>query len=197
MDRQGGIVVEPWLDRVWDFSVQFEMDSAGLRRLEMIRLENNPRGQFRAVAAGPRVTRGLPVDLARFLHATVFPLYDGVFREFLEERLRQAGFLGAAGVDALVYRDGGGELRCKPLVELNPRYTMGRIAHEIRRQVAPGSSIRLEMVQGAEAGPAPEVRLDPETGRMESGRIVLSRGAGFGAVLRVGRILEELIIPDI
>jgi hypothetical protein len=191
--RQGALVVEPWLDRVWDFSVQFEMESSGLRRLEWIELENNPRGQFQAASCGPRLTRGLEAGLARFLHERVFPIYDGALAERLEQRLRQAGFRGAIGVDAFVYRDRDGQLGCKPVVEINPRYTRGRIAHEIRRQVASGCSVRLAMVREGNPLPDNEFRLDAGSGRMESGRLVLSRparGGGFAAVLEVGRTTE-------
>jgi hypothetical protein len=108
----------------------------------------------------------------------------------LEQRLQRAGFRGAIGVDAFVYRDRDGALRCKPVVEINPRYTMGRIAHEIRRQVAPGCSVRLAMVREGNALGDNGFHLDPESGRMESGWLVLSRparGGGFAAVLEVGR----------
>jgi len=193
--RQGALVVEPWLDRVWDFSVQYEMGEGGLCHLDFIRLENNPRGQFRAVASAPRLTRALDPGLAKFIHSAVFPAYAGKLAAFLERSLRFAGFRGAVGVDAFAYRDLAGSLRFKPIVEINPRYTMGRIAHEIRKQVAPGCSIRMEMVKGA-GFPEPEgMRLHAGTGRMEAGRIQLThaaRAGGFGAVLRVGRTLEEL-----
>jgi uncharacterized ferritin-like protein (DUF455 family) len=186
--RQGALVVEPWLERVWDFSVQFEMERDGLRRLDWIELENNPRGQFQAVSCGPRLTRGLDSALARFLHERVFPIYEGGLAERLGRRLEQAGFLGAIGLDALVYRDRQGELRCKPVVEINPRHTMGRIAFEIRRQVAPGCSVRLSLVR--EPVSPDGIRLDPASGRMEAGRLVLTRPVGPGgvvAVLEVGR----------
>ena len=192
MERQGGLVVEPWLDRVWDFSVQFEMGNDGLKHLDFIRLENNPRGQFQAAASGLRLTRGLPGDLARFLHETVFPVYEGALAAFLESRLRQAGFRGALGIDAFVYRDSERRLRWKPVVELNPRYTMGRIAHEIRRQVAPGCSIRLAVTKLPGVVPPPQIILDSVSGRMEGGQLWLGRGPGFGALLTVGRTLDDI-----
>jgi len=195
IERQGALVVEPWLDRVWDFSVQYEMGDDGLRHLDFIRLENNPRGQFRAVASGPRLTRALDPDSAKFIHSTVFPLYQGELATFLERSLRVVGFRGAVGVDAFVYRDLAGNLRFKPIVEINPRYTMGRIVHEIRKQVAPGCSVRLEMVKGAGSTEPEGTRFHAGTGRLEAGRIQLThaaRAGDFGAVMRVGRTLEEI-----
>jgi hypothetical protein len=67
-------------------------------------------------------------------------------KELLEPRLREIGFQGAIGIDAFAYRDPEGGLRLKPVVEINPRYTMGRLMLELRRHVANGSSARLELV---------------------------------------------------
>jgi hypothetical protein len=53
--------------------------------------------------------------------------------------LRGAGFLGPIGIDAFVYRTAQGECRLKPIVEINPRYTMGRLTVELMKHTAPGS----------------------------------------------------------
>jgi len=56
-----------------------------------------------------------------------------------KEDLDRAGYLGPLGIDAFVYRSFSGETRLKPIVEINPRYTMGRLTVELMRQVCPGS----------------------------------------------------------
>ena len=52
------------------------------------------------------------------------------------------GYEGPAGIDAMVWRETRGEhtgrLFLKPLVELNPRWTMGRIALELEKYLHPG-----------------------------------------------------------
>ncbi len=47
-------------------------------------------------------------------------------------------FTGCFGVDAFVYRGLGGKLLVKPVVELNPRMTMGHVALAMQKRVAPG-----------------------------------------------------------
>ena len=43
------------------------------------------------------------------------------------------------GIDAFAYHDEDGKIRLKPVVEINPRYTMGRLTVELMKHVAPGS----------------------------------------------------------
>ena len=50
---------------------------------------------------------------------------------------REAGYAGPVGIDALVYRRDG-RLRIKPIVEINPRFTMGRVALALSGRMAPG-----------------------------------------------------------
>ena len=45
------------------------------------------------------------------------------------------GYVGPVGVDALVYRDANQQLRLKPIVEINPRWTMGRVGHSLKTRV--------------------------------------------------------------
>ena len=62
--------------------------------------------------------------------------------QWLAERLKPAlcavGFLGQVGVDAFVFEDATGVLKIKPMVELNPRMTMGHVALSLEKRLAPG-----------------------------------------------------------
>ena len=62
--------------------------------------------------------------------------------EWLQERitpeLRSRGFSGYFGVDAFVCKDADQNLKIKPLVELNPRMTMGHIALSLDKRLEPG-----------------------------------------------------------
>ena len=56
-------------------------------------------------------------------------------------RLRECGYQGPAGIDALIWREpSSGRLYLKPVVELNPRWTMGRVALELEKHIVPGVS---------------------------------------------------------
>jgi uncharacterized ferritin-like protein (DUF455 family) len=149
--QQQQLVVEPWLERELDFSVQLEMSDEGLKLCGYTGLINDARGQFQANVALPGHQKKIPAnlialfdeppDIAQRLHA----LYADVFN-LLEEELRRANFVGPIGIDAFAYRAGDGKIRLKPIVEINPRYTMGRVTVELMKHVAPGSRGHFELI---------------------------------------------------
>ena len=150
------LVVEPWLERELDFSVQLEMTSEGLKLCGYTGLLNDRKGQFQANWAAANYDRRIPANVTRLFREPLdFPerikrLYADAF-SLLEEEFRQAGFRGPAGIDAFVYRTPEGCFRLKPIVELNPRYTMGRLTVELMCQVAPGSHGLFRLVNRAMA----------------------------------------------
>jgi uncharacterized ferritin-like protein (DUF455 family) len=160
------LVVEPWLERVLDFSVQLEMSEDGLKLCGYTGLDNDAKGQFQGNTALPGHQKKIPVnlialfpeppDIAQRLHA----LYADIF-ELLEAELRRANYFGPVGIDAFAYRDAGGNVRLKPIVEINPRYAMGRVTVELMKHVAPGSrgvfrliSRKQALAEGSEGFPA-------------------------------------------
>ena len=102
-------------------------------------MENTDRGQFRRATVADRFTD--------FLEDEVRPLlFEGASRrghliDFLEDVLEPGlasllgkhHYTGPVGMDAFLYQDREGAVRWKPVVEINPRYTMGRVALELAR----------------------------------------------------------------
>jgi uncharacterized ferritin-like protein (DUF455 family) len=137
------LVVEPWLERELDFSVQLEMAEDGLKLCGYTGLINDAKGQFQGNVAMPGHQKKIPAnlialfpeppDIAQRLHA----LYAEIFA-LLEEELRRVNYLGPVGIDAFAYRDAEGKIRLKPIVEINPRYTMGRVTVELMKHIVPG-----------------------------------------------------------
>jgi hypothetical protein len=148
-DRGGRLVVEPWLERECDFSIQLEMGLDGLQVRGYTGLMTDLRGQFVGNFASPNFARRLPSSVvARFgqpgdMAGALGRFYEEeVFRP-LETALREAGYLGPLGLDAFLYRGPDARVRLKPIVEINPRYTMGRLTVELMQRVGPGSHGRL------------------------------------------------------
>jgi uncharacterized ferritin-like protein (DUF455 family) len=148
---QGEILVEPWLDRVFDCSVQFVHRKGATKAIAFTRMVNNARGQFRGIITNG-FCKGLAPELVRFLmeridgRPRIYQHYETVITPQLNAPLNTAGFEGPLGIDAFVYRDPKGALKLKPVVEINPRFTMGRIAHELSAHNAPGSAGFFEII---------------------------------------------------
>lgn len=137
------VVVEPWLDRVLDFSVQMEMRPSELHICGFTGLINDHRGQFQGNWAAADCA-GLPPSQISGWFPGISDVTGQVARLFarlaarLEPELRAARFLGPVGIDAFVYRAADGRCGLKPVVEINPRTTMGRLTVELMHHVAPG-----------------------------------------------------------
>lgn len=146
------LVVEPWLDRLADFSIQLDMSPQGLRLVGYTGLLNDPRGQFVANYACPGWHRRPPAAATTWLRdpidlvARLPDWYQELFSA-LESELRALDYLGPLGIDAFAYRDAAGRPRLKPIVEINPRFTMGRLTLELMAHVQPGSHALFRLIR--------------------------------------------------
>lgn len=132
--QQGGVVVEPWLDRVMDFSAQYEVSKEGVKLVGMTRVMNDKAGRYMGTFVHHKWTSGLEPELTEFLFrkAGVMKLYKVEMPKLLEA-LIGSDFRGNFGVDAMVY-ESEGCFHLRKVVEVNPRMTMGRVALELLRK---------------------------------------------------------------
>jgi uncharacterized ferritin-like protein (DUF455 family) len=150
------LVIEPWLERLVDFSLQLEMSDDGLRVCGYTVLLNDARGQYLGNVAESHHHTRIPVAVVKCfpevpgMSSRLLRLF-GALVESLEVRLRAAEFVGPVGIDAFVFRDATGAPRVKPVVEINPRYTMGRVTVELMRQVCQNSCGTLRVWNAASA----------------------------------------------
>jgi uncharacterized ferritin-like protein (DUF455 family) len=215
--HQRELVVEPWLERLQDFSVQLEMTADGLKLCGFTGLVNDARGQFAANFAESHHHQRLPAAVVAQFHqpadssGRLLEIYRELMAQ-LEAELRAADFAGPLGIDAFVYRDGGGSARLKPVVEINPRYTMGRVLVELMRHTAQNSAGWLRLVNTAQLRAAGfenfsnfaraieekfplQFEGDPPA-RIRAGALCLNDPATAQtcmAVFQVGRTVEELL----
>jgi len=217
LQNHRSLVVEPWLERELDFSVQLEMTVHGLKLCGYTGLLTDAHGRFRGnwveshhhqrIPAGVIALFREPADIS----ARLLELYARIF-ELLEAELHRADFLGPVGIDAFVYRDAAGAPRLKPIVEINPRYTMGRLTVELMKQMAQGSCGLLRLINRAalqaegfqdfpayarSLGERFPLRLEGNpVPRLREGALCLNDPARAEiclAVFQVSRILEALV----
>lgn len=136
----GGIVIEPWLDRLLDFSALYEMKAGGeVSLIGLTRMENDAAGRFLGIRVSPKWGTLLEPEAALFLfrEARAMEIYQEQIPPLLGKLL--PGYVGPLCVDAMLHRRADGSLALKPVVEMNVRLTMGRIAWEWMKR-RPGSS---------------------------------------------------------
>jgi len=144
----GGIVVEPWLDRLIDFSALYEMKAGGeVSLIGLTRMENDAAGRFLGIRVSPKWGTLLEPEAAVFLfrEARVMEVYQEQIPALLGELL--PGYCGPLGVDAMLHRRPDGSLALKPVVEVNVRLTMGRIAWEWMKRRPGSSGGRLRLIR--------------------------------------------------
>ena len=150
------LVIEPWLERESDFSVQLEMGPRSLKLCGYTGLINDRKGQFQANWAAANYDHRMPANVAALfrepadISGRLQRLYGDIF-SLLEAELQRVGFVGPVGIDAFVYRTPQGGCRLKPVVEINPRYTMGRLTLELMKHTCPGSCGLFRLVSRAQA----------------------------------------------
>ena len=153
--HQRELVVEPWLEREMDFSVQLEMTENGLKLCGYTGLLNDERGQFQANFAEPHHHKRIPAKIISLLREPanisnrLLEFYGEIFAA-LETELRRVDFTGPIGIDAFVYRTADGLIKLKPIVEINPRYTMGRVLVELMRQTCQNCFGAFRLVNAAQ-----------------------------------------------
>jgi len=133
-----GAILEPWLDRTQDFSVQVHVGARGALILGSLRM--------RVAASGAYVGHRGEID-ARGDASSGSP-FDAALREAatgVAQAAMRAGFRGPASVDAFAFRiesAAGPQEILRPVVELNARFTMGTVALGLLRRARAALSAR-------------------------------------------------------
>ncbi len=147
----GPVLVEPWLDRALDLSLHADLGADGTMRIRgWTTFETTSGGRWTATqlsAGGPR----LPSPVARALAGPPhrLSLAAAALARVVGPWLAGRGHQGPVGIDAMVVRDGD-RLLLAPLVEINPRWTMGRVGLALSRSLGGGASGRFFVLRDAD-----------------------------------------------
>jgi len=112
------VFLEPWLDIEAEVGLQFDIPNAGdVKFLAALPIINSETGEY----------RGSRLSLTEEERDLWRPAID--FGLQFAEQIQELGYFGPLGIDACQYRSGG-ELIIRPMMDINARWTMGRIAFE-------------------------------------------------------------------
>ena len=139
--RRGGVVLEPWLDRLADLSTQLHVAPDGALTLlatfqQLLTRSGVFRGHRAQVDHRGRITSGTRYDDALLEAATT-----------LARAAHGEGFHGPCGVDAFVFRGPDGPV-LHPAVELNARFTTGTVVAGLVRRAWPRMRSAIDALPG-------------------------------------------------
>jgi len=130
ISEREGLIVEPFYEKVFDFSVQYEIKpDQTVKEFEPRLFKVDSGFQYEAAFLG-RSGFGAEADAAFSLIQAQASTWRKVHERVLSE-LKSQGYQGPLGIDAMVAQGANGERFVVPVIEVNVRVTMGRVAHEI------------------------------------------------------------------
>jgi hypothetical protein len=121
------VVLEPWVERIEEVGLQYTVPWSAAPVFEGVtQLLCDESGQYR----GSRFAQDVDTEL-RWM-----PAIETGMR--VARHLKQLGYFGPLGIDAMRYRDHTGLERIRSVQDINARHTMGRLALGLRRVLQPG-----------------------------------------------------------
>ncbi|MFW7379609.1 MAG: DUF455 family protein [Oligoflexus sp.] len=137
LDLHDALLVEPWFDKIADFSVVWGID--GLRDETLTLFHTDAKGCYLGHSLGAW-QGSVPADIRRELFEQRHGknLIDMMLElaTIIRQDLADIAYTGPAGIDLPVFRDRhSGRIFVKCVGEINPRLTMGHIAMSMERRL--------------------------------------------------------------
>ncbi|MDC0261845.1 hypothetical protein OAK47_01345 [Planctomycetaceae bacterium] len=121
--EQGQLFLEPWLEIESEVGLQFDIPQVGpVKFLAALPLLNSETGEY----------RGSRLHLTEREQVIWQPAIQ--WGQQIAQHAQQLGYFGPLGIDAAQYRQGN-ELVLRPVMDINARWTMGRMAYEWGQRV--------------------------------------------------------------
>ena len=146
-------LLEPWLEKELEFSMLFQINSpkqGGIRFLGLSQQEVSADGQWISSTSNPKPASHLTSGQARLISNTVLPEAKKHFPAMLKELLEGLSYIGPVCIDSFLHRTSDG-LEWHRVSEINSRWSMGRLAHQLRLKLSPGRSLTLTTMSPAAA----------------------------------------------
>ncbi len=125
-------LIEPFFDKVHDFSIQYEILADGrVKEFDPRFFVVDHHFQYQGSVFGRALKGTIYEQSSKLLDQEKLSI-KAVHTKVIEH-LKELHYVGPVGIDAFIYKDSRGMLKVRPVVEVNARYTMGRIAHEMER----------------------------------------------------------------
>ena len=145
------IIIQPKLDKIADLSLQIYIyppnSSKRYNNLGLTRFFTTPKGDYLGHHLGV-VSQTLPKGSMRCLYE--HQLLDKIVQHVVEALIGKC-FYGFAGIDMILYKKRNGDIALQPLIEINPRYTMGHVALQVKKRICGVGRLRFLSPQQAKS----------------------------------------------
>ncbi len=141
------VIVEPWVERVQDFSSQWEITSQKqINYLGSVLFHANLQGSYTSTIVGRE--ESLFADIQHFFKQHIAQAQLAV------EYVASQGYYGYVGIDAMLYKSAkSGSIQLVPVLEINARKTMSQAAIAICSKMFDGKTIKMSYIR-------PQIRAD-------------------------------------
>lgn len=145
---KGDYLIEPWLEKEREFSLLYQSnpaDQGGLRFLGLCHQEVGDPGQWISSTSAPKPASGLPAEHARLIANEALPAAKKDILNALHQLLESHDYHGPVCIDSFLHRTPEG-LQWHQVSEINARWSMGRLAHNLRLKLCPNRSLTLTTI---------------------------------------------------
>ncbi|MBK71833.1 MAG: hypothetical protein CMO76_00160, partial [Verrucomicrobiales bacterium] len=141
-------LIEPWLNKEQEFSLLYQSnpsDQGGLRFLGICHQEVSHTGKWISSTSVPKPANGLPTEYSRLVANEVLPAAKKEVKNALSKLLESHNYHGPVCIDSFLHRTSEG-LEWHQVSEVNARWSMGRLAHNLRLKLCPNRSLTLTTI---------------------------------------------------
>ena len=141
-------LIEPWLNKEQEFSLLYQSnpsDQGGLRFLGICHQEVSHTGKWISSTSVPKPANGLPTEYSRLVANEVLPAAKKEVKNALSKLLESHNYHGPVCIDSFLHRTSEG-LEWHQVSEVNARWSMGRLAHNLRLKLCPNRALTLTTI---------------------------------------------------
>ena len=173
---QGGVACEPLFNKVRDFSAHFDIVGHNPVFRGFSRFETTESGFY-------RYSKVKKYDEVEFFDLSVAENFVNILKRCLAHSPYCDIYNGPLGIDCMVYSENEGGLKINPCVEVNCRYSMGRLAMDVSHLVADNSIADFYVLQDTDIEQFAQQKPVFDDGKLVSGflRMTPSNAQRFAA----------------
>ncbi len=136
INEQGYAIAEPYLDKVLDMALQFSLSGGNVQYEGISRFLTDSKGQYMGnfLNGWPGNVEPRAAEFAETISGILVPALNDAFEKSILPECYEGNF----GTDTLIFRNGQGNLRINPCLEINVRQNMGLLSLHLEKLLIPG-----------------------------------------------------------